>query len=388
MTAWLYWSGQADVPGSGRFQTPLKNVGRVETAYAGGSTISMLRLGKKFRWFGFVVLIGIGLISTTPVFAVNCATQAQMSPADRNALANAARQMMSQVQTGDVNSLKSMTLPAVAADFSGIANSVQNLAPAVLNATVTVDALYDLDASDLTAGATSTQFFCGSPVVVLTFSNLPAGHYALALLHATGVKNPQQVSLILAQDASKRWLLAGFFAKPMVEGGHDGLWYWISARKYAQANGKWAAWFYYKLAAGLLQPLDNLSSPNLQKLQQETEQAKPQNLPAGNPVMLTGAGGAFQLTAIDTTTQFGGLDLDVHYTPSATQAAELRNPPTARKQVTDVMAALLAQHPELHGAFHGIWVHADQGDASLFALELPMEQIASTAGSTSAPTIR
>jgi hypothetical protein len=44
--------------------------------------------------------------------------------------------------------------------------------------------------------------------------------------------------------------------------------------------------------------------------------------------------------------------------------------------VTDVMTALLAQHPELHDAFHGIWVHADQGGSSLFALELPMNGIA------------
>jgi hypothetical protein len=35
-------------------------------------------------------------------------------------------------------------------------------------------------------------------------------------------------------------------------------------------------------------------------------------------------------------------------------------------------------HPELENAFHGIWVHADQGSASLFALELPMDQIATT----------
>ena len=31
---------------------------------------------------------------------------------------------------------------------------------------------------------------------------------------------------------------------------------------------------------------------------------------------------------------------------------------------------------ELHDAFHGIWVHANQGQASLFSLELPMDQIA------------
>jgi hypothetical protein len=45
------------------------------------------------------------------------------------------------------------------------------------------------------------------------------------------------------------------------------------------------------------------------------------------------------------------------------------------KQVTDIMSALVIQHPELRGAFHGIWVHADQGSASLFSLELPMNSI-------------
>ena len=37
--------------------------------------------------------------------------------------------------------------------------------------------------------------------------------------------------------------------------------------------------------------------------------------------------------------------------------------------------ALLALHPELHDAFHGIWVEANQGATSVFSLELPMDQI-------------
>lgn len=343
----------------------------------------MRRFGKVVRLFAIVLCSVVGLLVPQVAYAVSCTTQAQMNATDRNALAGAARSMMNQVQIGDVNALKAVTLPAVAADFNGIASSVQNLAPMVQRATVTVDALYDLDASTGEASG-NAQFFCGSPVVVLNFSNLPPGHYALVLLHATGVEKPQQVSLILAQGPDKRWLLAGFFAKPMIEAGHDGLWYWVSARKYAQSNRKWAAWFYYRLAAGLLQPLDNLSSPNLQKLQQETEQVKPSNLPADHPFTLSAVGGAFQITAVDTTTQFGALDLDVHYTPTPTQAAQLRNPPEARKQVVDVMSTLLVQHPELHNAFHGMWVHADQGDVSLFALELPMEQIASN-GAVPAP---
>jgi hypothetical protein len=329
-------------------------------------------------------LVCIGALAPQ-AHAANCTTQAQMTPADRSALANAARAMVAQVQNGDVQGLKASTLPAVAADFSGIAASVQSLQPLVHSATITVDALYDLDASGEAQGAAQTQFFCGSPVVVLTFANLPPGKYALAVVHATGVQQPQQVALILAQNLPTQWMLAGINAKPMIEAGHDGLWYWVSARKYAQMNGKWVAFFYYRLAADLLDPLDNLSSPNLQKLQHESDEVRPTDFPGDKPVTFNANGSVFQVTAIDTSTAFGGLDLDVHYTPDPSQASQLRDPPSARQQVVGVMTALLTAHPELHSAFHGIWVHADQGNASLFALELPMDQIS---GGTTAPVVR
>jgi hypothetical protein len=310
-------------------------------------------------------------------FGADCLTQAQMTPVNRNSLVAAAQNIMAAVQAGNVDAVKAYTLPAVAADFGGIANSVQALAPMIQKATITVDALYDLDASTDQAGAQATTFYCGSPVVVLNFTSLPPAHYALAILHATGVRKPQQAAFILARGPDTRWLLAGFFAKPMLEAGHDGLWYWVAARKYAQSSGQWAAWLYYRIAANLLDPMDNLSSPNLTKLMNEQAAVKPANLPSGNqPVTLIANGSLFHLSNVDLTTEFGGLDLDVHYTPDPMQAAQLRNPPDARKQVVDIMRELLAQHPELRSAFHGMWVHADQGNVSLFALELPMDQIA------------
>jgi len=314
------------------------------------------------------------LLLSVPGYAASCLTQAQMTAAERNDLAASARILLSRVQNGDVNGLKAGTLPAVASDFSGIAASVEQLHPLIQSATVTVDDLYDLDASTDQPNQQNTQFFCGSPVVVLNFSGLPPGKYALAILHATGVQKPQQISFILARSGSQ-WMLAGFFAKPMVEDGHDGLWYWVSARRFKQQNGRWAAWIYYRMAANLLDPLDNLTSPNLQKLQTETEEVKPADFPSGTPVTINSSAGPIQVTSVDTSTTFGGLDLDVHYVPDATQAAQLSNPPLARQQVLDVMNALLQAHPELHQAFHGIWVHADQGNATLFALELPMNQI-------------
>ena len=58
--------------------------------------------------------------------------------------------------------------------------------------------------------------------------------------------------------------------------------------------------------------------------------------------------------------------------PILCKQRSLLDPPAARQQVTDVMSALLAQHPELRQAFHGMWIHADVGNGSLFALDLPM----------------
>jgi hypothetical protein len=321
----------------------------------------------------FLTLAGAMLPLTAR--AASCKTQSQMTAAQRDALSSAARTMVGEVQSGDMQALRANTIPAVAADFSGIAGSVDSLRPLVQRAAITVDSLYALDASTESAGTARTDFYCGTPVVVLNFTDLPPGTYALAILHATGVPHPQQISLILSETAEHRWMLGGFFSRPMMEAGHDGLWYWVSARKYAQRNMNWDAWFYYRIAAYFLDPVEFLSSPNLEKLQHEEDKVHPDNLPGTKPLMLAAHGSVFQVTAIDTTAAFGALDLEVHYTPDAAQTAQLRDPPTARKQVTEVMTALLALHPELHDAFHGIWVQADQGSASVFSLELPMDQI-------------
>lgn len=307
--------------------------------------------------------------------AASCKTQAQMAIAQRDALSSAARTIISEVQSGNVQALRANAIPAVAADFSGIAGSIDSLKPLMQDASITVDALYALDAPIDSLGAARTDFFCGTPVVVLNFVNLPPGSYALVIVHATGVPHPQQISLILSETAQHRWMLGGFFSRPMMEAGHDGLWYWVSARDYAQRSLKWNAWLYYRTAASLLDPVEFLSSPNLEKLQHEQDRVHPEDLPGMKPLLLNAHGFAFRVTAIGTTATFGPLDLEVHYTPDTAQAAQLHDPSAARRQVTEVMTALLTLHPELQEAFHGFWVQADGESATLFSLELPMAQV-------------
>jgi len=298
-----------------------------------------------------------------------------MTAEQRNTLLDATRNFASAVQRNDMQALDARMLPAAAEDSRGIAMSVQAVSPLIQGATITVDALYEFDRSSGQASAERTQFFCGSPTVVLTFDSLPQGIYALSIVHATGVPKPQQISFILAKATGNTWQLAGFYSKPMLENGYDGLWYWMAARQYAQARKNWDAWFYYRIAASLLDPLDSLSSPNLEKLQHETGQVRPADSPGPSPIVVTRNGATFKVTAIDMTTEFGAVDIDLHYAPDPSQAEQLRTPMTARQQVTNLMSALLTQHPELRDAFHGIWVHADHENGSIYALELPMVEI-------------
>jgi hypothetical protein len=325
-----------------------------------------------------VAALSLFLVITSVQLAranISCTTQSQMTPAQRDSLLSTARTVFSQMQNGNMQALQQLTLPAVAADFSGMMKSVEHLQPLVRTASITVDEFYILDSAGNPAGAAQTDFFCGSPVVVFNIPNLPPGTYALAILHATGVPQPQQVSLILSRTSEGRWMLAGMSEKPMTAAGHDGLWYWVSARNYAKTKMNWDAWLYFRLATKLLDPVDFMSSPNLDKLQHEADSVRPTDLPGQAPVTLYSQGATFAVNGIDTTTALGGLDLDVNYTPDAAQEAQLHDPALGRQQVTGVMSAVLKAHPELRGAFHGIWVHASQGSASIFALELSMDQI-------------
>lgn len=307
--------------------------------------------------------------------AVSCTTESMMTAVQRSALSQSALALARNIQTGNLPAVRAQTLAAVAANFSGIAESIQSVQPFLQHATLTADSLYLLNASEL-ARSQDAQFFCGVPgsplIVTLTIPNLPAGHYALAILRGTGVEHPQQISMILslAPDGTE-WKLAGLFTRPMTMGGHDGVWFWTQARAYAAKKQQWNAWFYYQTAQFLLDPVDFLSSPNLQKLQREAENVQPAGLPAGQPMRLSSEGRTFDITALHTGELAGQLDLVVDFT-----GAPQPDPVAARAEVTAVMRGLLEQHPELASAFHGLWVYAKPpGGQTAFALELPMSQI-------------
>ena len=318
----------------------------------------------------------MGLLLGAPqAWAVACKTQAAMSEAERNALVQAARNIATDVQGGRTADLQAATVPAVASNFQPIQQSAAALMPLITGATITVNAVYQLDASDAKPGEDQTQFFCDSgdtsSHVTFSIQHLPPGQFAFALLHATGVAKPQQLALLLQQQAAGTpWQLAGFFPKPLTVAGHDGLWYWKQARAYTQKKQPWNAWFSYTNAFYLLEPAGFFSSSNLEKLVDEQQAAHPADLPGKAPLTVTASGAPEKITSLRTDDALGGLDLVLHY-----DAAGSTDPVAARAHAVAVMKALLALHPELREGFHGLWAFADAGSGQPFSLELPMQEL-------------
>jgi hypothetical protein len=323
------------------------------------------------RYFELLITL-VTLLLPGRIFAVSCTTQSQMSESERAALVQSSRTIASAVQSGIASAVQALTIPKVKAQFDPIASMIEQAAPLMAGATVTIDALYGLDASDLKSAVEDTVFFCGvagSPVHVdLTIPQLPQGKYALALVHATGVRQPQQMAFLLQNNGE--WQLAGLFVKPLLLAGHDSVWYWTKARAFNQKGQKWNAYFYYTTAAYLATPADFLNSANLDKLNQETAASKPDGLPGAQPMVVNAGGQTYSVNELHTDGSLGGLDLVLRY--STTDAAD---PVATRARNLELMKATLQAHPELRDGFHGLWVFAEAPSQRPYGNELAISEI-------------
>jgi hypothetical protein len=317
----------------------------------------------------------MALLSCGMARGVTCTTQSQMSDAQRTQYEQAIRGLAVEIQSGNLAAVKANTISSVAAQFDSIAGTIQSVSPMIQGAGLTIQSIYNLRATDLKSPQ-DTQFFCSVPgsqlLINLSIPQLPPGDYVFTVVHATGVNQPRQISMILANDpaGSAQWKLAGIFVRPLTSAGHDGVWYWSQARAYATRKQEWNAYFYYQTAVDLLTPVDFISSPNLDKLQKEMNGVRPEDLPGTEPMKVAVNQQVFEITDVHTDGSLGGLDLVVNY-----KTSDVSDPVATRSRNIDVMKALLKRHPELREAFHGLWVYAHAEGQKPFAIELPMNQI-------------
>ncbi len=342
---------------------------------------------RSWVWIGIAMGCVTGALPdlVRPLTAQQCVTQSQMQPAEKTALLQAATQLAQSMQRNDTAAVRAATLPQYAQDFSGIASTINTTAPHLANATLQPDTLWILDASKTGNGSDGapqdTQFFCNlnnsTAETSFLIRRLPQGRYALAVIDANRANDPWQIAMLLRQSAAGTWQLAGLFPRATTAAGHDGLWYWRTARSAATGHKAWTSWIDYREAEQLLKPVGFIGSSHLDQLRDEEAKAAPPALSNGigkeTPLVLKGKDGTeYRIIGLGPDSSLGGdrIDVGMHFAadPLADQvAARVRNRAAA--------AALVNAYPELREQFHGVWTFAESPNAAPFASEEAMAQI-------------
>jgi hypothetical protein len=338
---------------------------------------------------GAMMRIGIGLLAAGMLVAgvasaEVCSTQSQMTAADRDALAAAARSLAAKVQANDVSGLQASTATEYAKDFSGIGPVVGSTAAKVKGGTPVVEQVYLLDGTQLKRAADGSipdaQFFCSLNKSMaeadFVISGLAPGRYGFVMVDVADVSSPWRLSFLLRQDQGQ-WAMAGFYPKPLTAAGHDGLWYWTQARTMTAQKERWNAWLYYQQAESLLRPVNFVQSTHLEKLKTEASTAAPPALSEGvtpeAPLVVKGPNGAeyhFTALGVDDSLEKDKIDITAHL-----KVDQIGDPVAARKRNSDAMLALLAAYPEMRKSFHGVWIIADMPGQNPFATEQAMSEI-------------
>jgi len=335
------------------------------------------RLSKAFQLSALALVVMAGVSQAR---AASCVTQAEMLPDDRNMLIGTGGRLSMAIVSEDYSALQSALLPAEAGAWAGMHDAVEAAAPLVKGGQVQLRNVYVLDATTQKATA-DTQFFCsnasGSLTVTITMPELPPGKYAVVLADAAGAPMAGQIAVVLAWDTAaspQGWKLAGLTVRQGAIDGHDGVWYWGRARELAKAGQAWPAWYCYEMARTLLIPVDFLSSPNLDKLNQEQGLVKLSSTGASAqdvfPYTIQDTERTWKIDAVHVDLSLGKADLGVTY-----DSVGITDPSAQRTEAIAALSALLKAQPSLRTSFHGLWAYALHDGKRSPVMELPMEKI-------------
>ncbi len=302
-----------------------------------------------------------------------------MTAEQRSEIGSAAYALASAVLAGDTARVRASTVAQFAGDFNQTAYIMQTTASRIAGDTLAVTQAYLLDASARPAGDTAeAEFACPLSGTVsetdFGIPGLPPGRFAFVMVEARGA-NPWLLAFLLQGEAGT-WKMAGFYPHERAAAGHDGLWYWTTARADSKANKPWLAWVLYGEADQLLRPAGFASSGNLDKLRSEQRGAAPEPLTNGlnaqTPLALVGANGAqFRVTSLAAQAGDGGkaLNLVMHIQAAGDVSGEAA---TARNLAA--ASALISAHSELREGFENVWVIADVPGSSPFVVQRPMSE--------------
>lgn len=323
----------------------------------------------------FSLVLAAALV--TQARAQTCLTSGDMDTATRTALETAGRRYFDMVARGDVASLRQNAIPNLANDFSGVESAVKDNQATLAGAQATPRPVYELQEQG-TAPAARAEFFCGvfgangqtANSSVFVIPNLAAGNYGIVILDAPSNKGALTVSFVLQQMGAD-WKIGGLYIRPAQIAGHDSNWYLQKAREYKAKGQTHNAWFYYREAGELLSPVPFMSTLATDKLYDESQAARPADLPTNAPLDLPAAGGkTYKVTALFPLGVGNDLDVVVRY-----QYPDVSNTAQTFQDNMAVIRALVAKYPELRDAFTGVVARAVEPSGRDYGTLLPMKDV-------------
>ena len=318
------------------------------------------------------LVIALGLASTG--MAQECFSGTEIDAPTAKALESAAQQFYEMSAQGDVAGLRANAVPDVAASFGGIERAVVSHKVYFAQGPPAETRIFLLDASSSKTNWQRADFYCGiynSPGRIgVSIPNLPPGRYALTIARVAG-KEPATLTLVLAKAGRNTWKLAGYYARANSLGDHDGQWFLSKAREYKAKGETHNAWFYYLTVWDLMAPVDFVSTPALDKLSDESQAARPADLPSAEAPMQLAAGGK-TFKVVDLSAVPVGTEL---YVRAQYDSASPVTPATASQDNAVIIKALLGKYPEMREAFGGVIARATDGSGHEYLTLTAMKDI-------------
>jgi hypothetical protein len=316
-----------------------------------------------------IALVCLAAALASSGWAQSCQMKDDVDAANRSSLDNAVNQYLGQLASGNTAALASEATP----EFGNITNVANEAKGNLTGATGKVRWYFLLDNSQTKPGERA-EFYCGvfnsNDRISFSFPQLPAARFAVVVQDATGGKMPYMITWIL-QNVNSTWRIAGMIPKPATIAGKSGLDFWKDARAAKTAGKQHSAYFDYIMADFLLRPLGAMSTPNLDKLADEMQQAAPNDLPVNGPITLQAENGkGYQVTQVFPTPVEDKLDLVVKY-----NVPDVSNTTQAFQDNTAVIKSVVTKWPEVRDSFNAIVARATAPNGQDYGTLLEMKDI-------------
>lgn len=313
-------------------------------------------------------------LMSAPILAdETCSSPSELDDQTKASLETTVRSVYNMAAKGNVYGLRQNAVTSLADSFAGVEQAVTDNKQFLSESEPSIRGVYLLDASSDTGTVQRAEFFCGifnsSDRTGFVLNNLPAGKYAVVIADSHG-KNPVALSAVL-QAVGGQWKIAGFYVKQTTANGHDGNWYWQQARQFASKGQKYNAFFYFLETRELLAPVPFMTTPQLDKLYDETQAATPGDLPVNGPVTIAGPDGkSYQLTSALPLAVQDGLSLVLKQ-----QVPDAANTAAAFSANMGLMKAAVTKWPEVRDIFISVVARAQDAQGHDYGSLLNMKDI-------------